>query len=295
MSFLQSPEWQEIQERLGRITARVRSVLVIVHKLPFGLGYLYAPRPRLLDREFINEVERWGRDRGSFFLKVDPEEPFDPAILSGLISFPSFSLQPRAVMMVDCRKSEAEFLSAMHPKTRYNIRLAERHGVSLRRVPPDEAVSGLDSFWELAAETSKRNGFSLHSRNHYGVLLGVKSEAFENQLWLAEYRGKVLAAAIINFYRPSGLTTYLHGASSGQHREVMASYLLHWGVIKAAKQCNFARYDFGGIDEKRWPGVTRFKKGFGGVMVSFPESRDFVFRSTLYWLYYWQRRLRYRR
>ncbi len=290
MSFLQSREWEEIQKKMGRLTRRIGPVLVIEHGLPLGFKYLYAPRPESLGREFFSGAREMARESGALFLKVDPAESFGADLTD---SVESFSLQPRLAVLIDCRKSDEELLQKMHPKTRYNIRVAERHGVSLRRVLPDEVVSGLDSFWELAAETSKRNGFSLHSRNHYGLLLGVKSEAFQNQLWLAEYRGKVLAAAIINFYRPSGLATYLHGASSGQHREVMASHLLHWGVAKAAKKGNFARYDFGGTDEKRWPGVSRFKKGFGGDIIVFPESRDFAFRPALYRLYRLQHKLRH--
>ena len=87
----------------------------------------------------------------------------------------------------------------------------------------------------------------------------------------------------MNYYGETA--TYLHGASGSFHRDVMAPYILHWRIMQDAKQHGFKKYDLWGIDEERWPGVTRFKTGFGGTVVEYPKSIDIVFRPMWYKAY----------
>lgn len=286
MSFLQSPEWEEIQKKMGRPVKRLGPVLVIRHDLPLDFNYLYAPRPGEFSESFFSAAAELIKEGNSLFIKIDPSLPWLPS-LGGV---PSFSIQPRQVAVVDCRVSEEEILVRMHPKMRYNVRLAAKRGVEVFRVPSAEALQRLGDFLGLVGETAKRDGFSLHSEEHYRILLEVMSGDFENNLWLADFGGRVVGGVVVNFFRPTGEVTYLHGGSSGEHREVMASHLLHWEIIRETRRRGFASYDLGGVDEKRWPGVTRFKKGFGGDIVNFPETRDFVFRRGWYALYALRRR-----
>ena len=65
----------------------------------------------------------------------------------------------------------------------------------------------------------------------------------------------------------------------------MAPYFLHWELIKIAGCEDMDEYDLWGIDEKRWPGVTRFKRGFGGKEVQYIGSFDLVFKPVWYWAY----------
>ncbi len=289
MSFLQSREWEEIQKKIGRTVKRIGPVLVIRHDLPYGYNYLYSPRPRALSPEFLAAAGKWAKENQSIFLKVDPDRPLD----GSLGGKKGNSLQPSSTILIDCRKTEDQLLVAMHPKTRYNIRLADRRGVVIRPIAAANVGSYFETFWALMQETASRDRFFVHPREHYQALFAVKDNDFENQLWLAEYGGEIVAAAIVNFFRPEAKTTYLHGASAGEAREVMAPHLLHWEIIRAVKFRGFGSYDFGGIDEEKWPGLTRFKKGFGGDMVNFPDARDFVFRKALYWLYSFQHRIRH--
>lgn len=293
MSFLQSSEWQEIQERMGRKTARLGNILVIRHDLPARLHYLYSPRPESPDGDFFSDVSRYARKSGAVFLKIDPAEY--QAVQAAASIVPAFSLQPRSAIRIDCRGAEDGLLARMHPKTRYNIRLAERHGVAVRAVPAGEAQAALPLFLEILRETAGRNNFFLHPDRYYKILLEVKSKDFSNELWFAEHRGTLLAAAMVNWHRPSGAATYLHGGSRSDQREVMAPYALHWAIIREAKKRAFAAYDLGGIDEERWPGLNRFKKGFGGSMVEFPLSCDIVFKPGWYRFYRLQYGLRHRR
>ena len=148
------------------------------------------------------------------------------------------------------------------------------------------SVLNFQKFWELLQETVLRDNFHTHPRTYFEKLLTTGSEDFSNELFFAKYQGVILAAAIVNFYGSVTLTaSYLHGASSNVHREVMAPHLLHWRIIQEAKKRGFRHYDLWGIDEAKWPGLTRFKLGFGGKTVEYPSSIDVVYRRMWYPMY----------
>lgn len=290
LSFLQSVEWQEIQERMGRATLRIGSVLAIRHALPLGFHYWYVPRPALEERS-LREILRRGDSSGALFIKIDPAG-LPPDI--GVPVFPARSLQPATTIYINCRAPDDELMAGMHPKTRYNIRLSERHGVIVRAVQYATVGKDLQVFLRLLSDTARRDGFHPHPAAHYKAILGEGSGDFSNVLFLAERGGNPIAGAIVNFYRPSGIATYLHGGSSYDERSRMAPYMLHWGIIRVCREKGLASYDLGGIDKLRWPGLTRFKEGFGGIIHRFPQSLDYALRPCPYAVYRLQDRLRHR-
>ncbi|MBI2122447.1 MAG: peptidoglycan bridge formation glycyltransferase FemA/FemB family protein [Candidatus Sungbacteria bacterium] len=234
-------------------------------------------------------VEKFAKEEGAIFLKIDPAEKLQT---TNYKLQTTKSIQPRETTVLDLAKSEDELLSAMHEKTRYNIRLAERRGVRITKQESRIKNGELGAFWNLLQETAGRDKFKTHPREHYEKLLAVRDEEFSNEIFFAEYNGKIIAAVLVNFYKPSDTATYLHGASGREYREVMAPHLLHWHVIKEAKARGFKHYDFWGIDEKRWPGLTRFKLGFGGAQIEYLKSFDLIYRPTIYKLYQFLRNLR---
>ncbi|MBI2053124.1 MAG: peptidoglycan bridge formation glycyltransferase FemA/FemB family protein [Candidatus Sungbacteria bacterium] len=289
-SFLQSPEWEGFERSLGRDTWRIADTLVIKRDLPLGLNYLYCPRPDFgirnqeLGIRVLDGIKKIAAQERSIFLKIDPLISLPPTTYH---LQPSLSIQPRETLILDIAgRPESGMLAAMHEKTRYNIRLAERKGVTVKNF--QFSIFNFQSeqfevFWKLIQETAARDGFRTHPREYYKKLLGTRSEMFSNELFIAEYQGKALAAALINFY--GNTATYLHGASSGQHREVMAPHLLHWRIIQEALRRGYGHYDWWGIDERRWSGVTRFKRGFGGRQVAHPPSVNIAYRRVWYTFY----------
>ena len=200
------------------------------------------------------------------------------------------SIQPRQTILLDFTKEESELLQKMHPKTRYNIRLAERHGVSVEKV--DLSEENFEMFWKLLIETSKRDKFSTHPKKYYKKMietLGGSENDAHIALFVAKYKGKPLAAELVMFFGETA--TYLHGASSEEERGVMAPYAIHWEIIKEVKKMGYKYYDFWGIDEKKWPGVTRFKRGFGGEEISYPETFDLPVQKLWYKIYCWARKV----
>src|SRR3989338_8473145 len=197
-SFLQSIEWEEIQRKLDRKTWRIENNLIICHNLPAGFSYLYAPKAEIAETSeiFFRLAAGIAEKERSIFLKVEPLKSLSPSAFGGR---ESNSLQPRSTIFLDLTMAEEDLLRAMSEKTRYNIRLAERKGVSVR----NPGARDFHKFWEMLVKTAWRDKFYLHQKSHYEKLFEVRSRNFSNELFLAEYRGQAVAGAMINFFGPS--------------------------------------------------------------------------------------------
>lgn len=196
----------------------------------------------------------------------------------------TIDLSPTKTLFLDLERGEERLLSDMHPKTRYNIRLAEKKGVIIKVVKTANAADK-NELWRLLNLTGARDGFRLHGRRHYESLLDIGAGSSQDslQLLLAEFRGKNIAAGVFSFF--GGRVTYLHGASDHNFRALMAPHLLQWTAIKEALKRGFKVYDFHGLDEAKWPGVSRFKQGFGGREYVYPGTWDVIFQPGFYSAY----------
>ena len=291
-SFLQSWSWGEFQESLGRQVWRLEDkglkALLIKHGLPLGKNYLYCPRGPIGPIEtFLEKVKEIGQKEKSIFLKIEPDNrdcPLDTVLESRTVSkgqslFRSNKqIQPIKTLVLDISKPEEELLNQLHPKTRYNIRLAQKKGVTV-----EELNEKIDDFLRLLKETAKRDRFHLHAQGYYQKMLEVLGQEGMVKLILAKYKNQIVAANLVYFFGQTA--TYLHGASDYNFRQLMAPHLLQWQAICQAKQLGLRYYDFWGIDEKKWPGVTRFKKGFSGQEITFPGAFDLIFQPTWYRIY----------
>jgi lipid II:glycine glycyltransferase (peptidoglycan interpeptide bridge formation enzyme) len=103
------------------------------------------------------------------------------------------------------------------------------------------------------------------------------------RLFFAEYEGRKIATALVSSFARKA--TYLHGASDNEYRQLMAPQLLQWEIIKTMKAEGANLYDFYGIDEQKWPGVTRFKQGFGGEERVYNGVYDLILRPVRYGFY----------
>lgn len=296
--FLISSEWQELQQQEGLI-AELKGVydekneLVAVFcslkkELGLSLFYYYLPRgPVFLEGlnlekklAIINFLEAEFKQKGAVFLRIEPREK---ELIKNLKT--SINLQPQKTLMLDLSLSLNDLLNIFHHKTRYNIKLAEKKGV---KVTAENTTAAFHSFWSLMTETGKRDAFKIHNYNHYQLLATFNPKFIK--LFTAEFEGKIIAAGLFSFY--GNKVTYLHGASDYKQRQLMAPYLLQWTLIKLAKESGYRYYDFYGIDEQKWPGVTRFKKGFGGFEVTYAGTFDLILNQFKYLIYKFLRVLR---
>jgi lipid II:glycine glycyltransferase (peptidoglycan interpeptide bridge formation enzyme) len=185
------------------------------------------------------------------------------------------AVQVPDTVILNLEKPEEALLAAMKPKWRYNIRLAEKKGVVVTR----EGAEALEHFYALYQETARRDGIAIHPLSYYRQLFDAPRDAFTDlSVWVARYEGKLIAAIITLFH--GGRATYLYGASSGEHRNLMPAYALQWKAIEAAKAAGCVDYDFFGIPPDDSPdhpmaGLYLFKTGFGGDVAHRVGSIDY--------------------
>ncbi|MFN2146063.1 MAG: lipid II:glycine glycyltransferase FemX, partial [Anaerolineales bacterium] len=192
--------------------------------------------------------------------------------------------QFRNTVLVDLSKSEDELLSCMKQKTRYNIRLAGRRGVTIRQ----GSEIDLDLAYKMYLETSIRDEFVIRSEMYYRTLWDKFMKEGLAKLLLAEFEGQPLGGLILFVF--GKFAWYFYGMSNQQHIDKMPNYLLQWEAMRLAKNMGCQVYDMWGAPEifnstdGMW-GVYRFKSGFGGTVVHTPGAFDYAPRKGIYILF----------
>jgi lipid II:glycine glycyltransferase (peptidoglycan interpeptide bridge formation enzyme) len=300
---LQTYEWGEFREKTGLKVIRrgvyegeklVAGFSLTIHKIPktsWTIGYL--PKGDFPNDALIGELKKIGKEEKCIFIQLEPN------IIAGKNekTMADFGLKSAAhplftkyTFVLDLTKSEEEILKNMHSKTRYNIRVAQRHDV---QIVEDNSRTAFESYWQLSEETTNRQKFFAHSKLYHTLqwdLLNVskkrKDNALTSHLFLAKYNDKVLTAWLLFVFKDT--LYYPYGASSTQHREVMASNLMMWEVIKFGKNKGLKQFDMWGAlgpnpDTKDpWYGFHSFKEKYSPAAVEFIGSYDLVINPMLY-------------
>ena len=214
----------------------------------------------------------------------------------------SVDVQPPDSTYLDLSKTEDEILAGMKNKWRYNLRYAQKHGVTVRAVTGASAdfEKDLNSFYELYKTTASRDGIGLHPLSYYKDLMergapdSTKAEKPLVTLYIASHEETDLAAIITLFTKDEAI--YLYGCSSNEKRNLMPAYLVQWTAICDAKKFDSKIYDFYGIpptNDEGHPmhGLYLFKTGFGGKLVHRPGTFD-VPLSAMYGFYTMAEKLR---
>lgn len=308
-NITQSYEWGELAPhldasealRVGVLDATGKlcaAMLILVVRAPLlQRPYFYSPRGPVMDDPaspamtvLLNFVKAEARKHGAFMLKVEPSVLDDNIAWESALGRHGFRVNPyhthvRHEWVLDIRPDEKTLQSGMKEKWRYNIRLATRKGIVVRK---GEGEADLDAFYQIYETTSERDRFSINSKQHYKDFLRLYGADDHAQLFLAEYEGKAIAGAIVAYVGP--WSYYMYGASSNEHRERMPNHLLQWTMMQWAKERGCWYYNFRGIPEvleegqELW-GVYLFKRGFGGYPLHFLATHDMVYQPLIYEAY----------
>ncbi len=306
--LLQMGEWGELKSAFGWKPVRLilddrAGAQILFRRLPLGLTLAYMPKPVSSDQQlavsdrFWKEVDSVCKKRHAIFLKVESDSwnldsILHPAKRPFILS--KHNIQPPRTIVVDIHDVEDEILARMKQKTRYNIRLAEKKGVTVR------AWGDLEGFHQMMQVTGGRDGFGVHSLEYYRRAYELFHPAGTCELLVAEFEGKPLAALMV--FAHGRRAWYVYGASNDQERNRMPTYLLQWEAMRWAKSHGCEEYDLWGVpdeDEEKleaefetrhdglW-GVYRFKRGFGGELKRASQAMDRVYNPLLYKLYLWR-------
>lgn len=301
--LLQTGEWGELKSGFGwkpvRIVNEKEGVQILFRKLPFGFTIGYIPKAVISNQSSVFSKKMWTeinavcKQNHAIFLKLEPDcwQGEQPDTWNLKLGTSPHNIQPPRTIIVDISKDEETILSHMKQKTRYNIRLAEKKGITVR------AWDDLESFHGMMLVTGGRDGFGVHSYEYYKRAYELMHPKQMCEILVAEYEGKPLAALFVA--RNGNRAYYLYGASTDEERNRMPAYLLQWEAMRWAKAHGCAEYDLWGVPdedevtleanfEKRhdglW-GVYRFKRGFGGELKRAAQAMDRVYNPLLYWAY----------
>lgn len=308
----QSLEWKAYQEALGREVRIYRegesSALVVIDRTTFGWSTWDIPRgPLLMSNEklamsnFLSGITDAAKKEGALSLFFSPVTSSVIVHSSFLIAHSSRSEQPPATRLIDLRQTEEEILAQMKQKGRYNIRVAEKHGVRV------EQSKDIDAFARLAAETARRDGFTAPPATRYRKFLSSLPGAFLLLAYAPNPNPNPNPIPIAGLLGTqwNGTAIYYYGASDYTHRALMAPYLLQWETMKCCKTQGCHTYDLLGItrpiheqsspssggggaclsgrqgrgeEENNWAGISRFKEQFGGTVMEYPQEQQIVLK-----------------
>lgn len=299
-AFLQSYEWGEFQKTAGTPVIRFYKetegsetlAQIFIRELPFHLRSAYIPRGPIsenataINSALYETLKKLGKEQNAVSLRLDPIA-YVPKNLGGR---KTKALQPETTSILDLTKSEEELLAAMHEKTRYNIRLAAKKGVTVR----EGGKELFGELWKLLQIAAARDKFHTHTKKYYEQMVHLLSADPENhgtcsvRILIAEYKDEPLAGMILLMFGNDAV--YLHGGSSNEHRNLMAPYLLQWEAMCVAKKFSYKNYDLWGIAPPNAPyhpllGVTRFKQGFAGELYEAPPSIELPIKQPWYTIY----------
>jgi len=271
---------------------------------------MYVPKGPLLDwadrevrRAVLNDLASFARARKSILIKIDPDVRMGQGIPGQpeAVEFPdgqfvsldltqlgwrfsSEQIQFKNTVILDISGDADGILARMKQKTRYNIRLAEKKGISIRIAE----IKDLDLLFKMYAETADRDRFVIRNETYYKLLWETFMKAGLAEGMIAELEGEPIAGLIYFYF--AGQAWYMSGMSASAHREKMPNHLLQWRAICRLKELGVRDYDLWGapddfIESDPLWGVYRFKEGFNGQVVRHIGAWDLPIRSGFYSLY----------
>lgn len=299
-----------------------------IRGLSARLSVLYAPKGPLLDwtneslrKRVLDDLQAFAKKQGAIFLKVDPDVVLGTGIPGAVDAVEesggadvqseltrrgwfhsSDQIQFRNTALIDLQPTEDELLARMKQKTRYNVRLAEKKGVTVRVGTADD----LSMLYKMYAETSVRDGFVIRDEGYYQTVWKMFIQSNVGKLessqvstsepsnlptcqpLIAEVDGEPVAGLFLFMF--AGRAYYVYGMSREVHREKMPTYLLQWEAMKRAKSAGCSVYDLWGAPEtfdesdSMW-GVYRFKEGLGGRVVRTLGAWDYAPNKFWYKMY----------
>lgn len=306
-NFQQSLEWAKVKQSWKREVILAEdtngkingSLMLLVRKIPFFGNIMYSARGPVCDihnievlRQITEGAKELAKKYNAIVLRIEPDIKSDDTDFRNIMLELGYSIkddaknfrdeiQPRYVFRLDTKnKTEDEIFKNFHQKTRYNVRLATKKGVTVKEGTRED----LKDFHKIMVTTGIRDGFITRPLEYFEKMYDCLGPE-HMKILMAYYDGKPISGVIPIMY--GNKTWYLYGASSNEHRNLMPNYLLQWEMIKIAISRKSDIYDLRGVpgiaDDSN--GLYRFKKGFGAEYTEFIGEVYIPFKPLTYKAY----------
>jgi lipid II:glycine glycyltransferase (peptidoglycan interpeptide bridge formation enzyme) len=279
---LQSWEWGEFREAWGNKVVRLPKFQIIFSVIPHTNltigGVVRGPEPI---KEDIKEITNVAKENNAIFVKFEPNVLCSPKYEKkmkdlGLIRGKRFFT--KTSFWIDLTPSEEELLKSFSAKTRYNIRLAEKKGVTVKE---DNSDIAFKKYLALTQETTRRQHFFAHTQKYHELMWKFLKPAGIAHLFTATYKKEIITTWILFSWHK--FLYYPYGASTEKYKNVMANNLMMWEAIKFGKKMGLTTFDLWGREEGK--GFTKFKEGYNPKVVEFIGTWDLVINKPIYFLY----------
>lgn len=292
---LQTSAWAEFRKAWGNEVLETKYGILTLHKLPLinkKIGmFIKGLKPT---KEMLTDLKKIGRENKLVFIKMEPNVEKEESIVKLMRSSGATegkTLFTPTTFWVDLTPSEDELMKSFSSKTRYNIRLAQRNGVTVKENNSDAAF---ERYLELTRETVERQGFFAHSAKYHRLMWQMLGKGHTRQASAGEEKGKRIAHLLTATYQGEIITTWIlfewkdflyypYGASTEKYKNVMANNLMMWEAIKLGKKLKLKTFDLWGREEGK--GFTKFKEGYNPAVIEFLGTWDLIINPTLYSIY----------
>ena len=273
--------------------------LVLEKKTLLGKIWYIPKGPGITDvavlSEFISEIKDYAAKRGVIFIKIEP--PIDAKLAPEIEKLKlnisrTKNIQPNSsTVIVDLKPEVDDILASFKQRTRRSIRKAEKSGVVVEAVEPNEA--NLKKFYNLYSLTGERAGFFIRPLGYYLRFWHIFGSSKMANLYFAKTGSGIVAAAMV--LHGSSKALYKDGASDRNIMPEGSPYLLQWEIIKDLKARGIKEYDLHGtppedeLDDKSHPfySLGVFKTAFSDKVPSTVGAYDIIVNDRKYKL--WQK------
>lgn len=279
---LQASAWAEFRSKWGNEIVETKYGLLTLHHLPLTsqkIGmFIKGPAPT---KKMLEDLKELGKEKNLVFIKLEPNTPKSPKLTELMRTggaVPGKTLFTPSTFWIDLRPAEQDLLKGFSSKTRYNIRVAERNGVIVKE---DNSSTAFDKYLELTRETVRRQGFYAHSEKYHRLMWMILKKAGIAHLLTATYQKEIITTWILFSWK--NFLYYPYGASTEEHKNVMANNLMMWEAIKFGKKLGLTIFDLWGREEGK--GFTKFKEGYNPRVVEFLGTWDLIINKPMYYVY----------
>lgn len=292
---LQSWAWGEAREKLGTTVFRfgifetetlIAWYQMSLHHIPktkFSIGYI--PRSHAPSQEHIELFKAFAHQHNIIAITFEPLEDPKKNLITSDFKESFMTLLPKWTQMIDLTKSEEQLLKDMDAQARYNIRLAERKGVTISE---ESTTEGFETFWKLYEDTEKRQGYLGHSYTHHKTIWDTLSHGIAH-LFIATVDSTPIAGFETFVWKDT--LYYPYGGSDAAYQKLKGPNLGIWNLILFGKRLGLTKLDLWGslgpgyAKDHPWAGFTGFKETFGTKFHAYGGTYDLIVLPSHYTLY----------
>lgn len=284
---LQTWEWGKFREKWGNSILYTKHGIITIHHIPKTkykvATFLRGTKPTAT---MMRDLKKLAEENNLIFIKLEPDvtygnskikrvtklsqKPKLEKLLSNGGAVKGKTVFTPTTFQLDITPSEEDLMKSFNSKTRYNIRLASRKGVE---VVEDNSDQAFETYLKLMKETVERQRFYAHTEKYHRLMwkyLHTDMKKPIARILTARYKGKIITAWIVFVWKD--YLYYPYGASTHEHKKVMANNLMMWEAIRYGKRNKLKVFDLWGREPGK--GFTKFKEGYNPDVIEFIGTWD---------------------